>query len=158
MGGLYHHFDDKLDIAAELYVSALGGYQRGMLQALRAEPSAEAAVRGLVAYHVDWRLSKPEVASFVDESSELRSQPSPAERLRELNSPFFAEVLAWWRGHSQYGGLRELEIGLAYSLWLGPADRYCRLWSAGRAGRPGPEEIRILADAAWASVGPTKGD
>jgi AcrR family transcriptional regulator len=152
VGGLYHHFGDKLDIAGALYLEGLEAYQLGLLDALRKHPEAEAGVREGVAYHVGWRLRNRETASFLDETPALRALPDIAVRLDQLNRPFYAEVVAWWRGHVHYGALRALDLDLGYALWLGPADTYCRLWEAGRVKRPGPGRIETLADAAWASV------
>jgi AcrR family transcriptional regulator len=152
VGGLYHHFGDKLDIAGSLYVEGLEAYQLGLLDALRKHPEAEAGIREGVAYHVRWRLRNREIASFLDETPALRALPDIEGRLNRLNRPFYAEVMAWWRGHVHYGALRELDLDLGYALWLGPADTYCRLWEAGRVKRPGPRQIETLADAAWASV------
>jgi AcrR family transcriptional regulator len=152
VGGLYHHFGDKLDIAGALYLEGLEAYQLGLLDALRKHPAAEAGVREGVANHVRWRLRNREIASFLDETRALRALPEIKAKLDELNRPFYAEVMAWWRGHVHYGALRDLELDLGYALWLGPADTYCRLWEAGRVKRPDPRQIETLADAAWASV------
>jgi len=159
VGGLYHHFGDKLDIAGELYLEGLEAYQLGLLDVLRQEPEARAGIRAGVEHHVGWRVRNREIAAFLDETPALRALPDIRAKLEELNRPFYAEVLAWWRGHLHYGALRDLDLDLGYSLWLGPADSYCRLWEAGRVKRPDPKQIATLADAAWASVrGERKGD
>jgi AcrR family transcriptional regulator len=152
VGGLYHHFGDKLDIAAELYLEGLEGYQLGLLDVLRDQPDAETGIRGGVAHHLRWWTRNRELASFLDETPALRVLPGIAKRLKELNAPFYAEVIAWWRGHVHYGALRDIDLDLGYALWLGASDSYCRLWDAGRVGRPASAEIATLADAAWASL------
>jgi hypothetical protein len=119
---------------------------------LRAQPDAEAGIRGGVDHHVSWWTRNREAASFLEETPALRALPDLSARLRDLNAPFYSEVMAWWRAHVHYGALRELDLDLGYALWLGPADTYCRLWDAGRVARPGRERIATLADAAWASV------
>jgi AcrR family transcriptional regulator len=152
VGGLYHHFRDKLDIAADLYIEGLEAYQLGFLDVIRTETAAEAGIRGGVDYHVRWWTRNRQSASFLEETAAIRALPDLSARLRELNAPFYAEVTAWWRGHAHYAALREIDLDLGYALWLGPASSYCRLWDSGRVGRPGPKQIATLADAAWASV------
>jgi AcrR family transcriptional regulator len=153
VGGLYHHFTDKLDIAGALYLEGLAAYQLGFLDVLREQPDAEAGILAGVSYHVRWWTRNRHMAAFLDETPALRALPEIDSRLREQNAPFYAEVMAWWRAHVHYGALRDLDLDLGYALWLGPADSYCRLWDDGRVGRPGPGRISTLADAAWASVG-----
>ncbi len=152
VGGLYHHFEDKLDIAGELYLEGLAAYQLGLLDVLRDQPEAEPGIQGGVAHHVGWWMRNREMAAFLDETPALRALPDTADRLKEQNAPFYAEVMAWWRGHAHYGAIRDLDLDLGYALWLGPADSYCRLWEAGRVPRPGRKQIDTLADAAWASL------
>ncbi|MGA8219606.1 MAG: TetR/AcrR family transcriptional regulator [Solirubrobacterales bacterium] len=152
VGGLYHHFDDKLDVAGALYLEGLEAYQLGLLDVLREQPDAGDGIRAGVSHHVRWWTRNRQMASFLDGTPALRALPGIAERLDRQNRPFYSEVLSWWRGHVHYGALRDIGLDLGYSLWLGPADSYCRLWDADRAKRPGSGEITTLADAAWASV------
>jgi AcrR family transcriptional regulator len=144
VGAVYHHFADKEGLAAAVWLDALGRYQRGFLEALRAHPDARPGIAGAVRYHVGWVARHRDLASIL-----LGARPAAAAG---LNEPFFAEVRAWWRAHAHYGALADIELDLAHALWLGPSHEYCRQWLAGRARRIPPAVAEALADAAWASV------
>ena len=55
-----------------------------------------------------------------------------AEALEALNRAFFGEVLALVAAARPLRRVRDLDLDLAYALWLGPAQEYCRLQLAGR--------------------------
>ena len=69
-----------------------------------------------------------------------------------LNKDFFAEVLRWWRPHVRYGAVRDVDLDLAYALWLGPAQEYCRLRLAARTRVAVKTAVPELAGAAWQSL------
>jgi AcrR family transcriptional regulator len=144
VGAVYHHFADKEGLAAAVWLDALGRYQRGFLDVLRAHPDARPGIAGAVRHHLAWVARHRDLAQIL-----LGARPAGAV---ELNEPFFAEVRAWWRAHVHYGVLADIELDRAHALWLGPSHEYCRQWLAGRARRIPPAVAEALADAAWASV------
>ncbi|MEA2125352.1 MAG: hypothetical protein QOI80_2134, partial [Solirubrobacteraceae bacterium] len=129
--------------------TALADYQRTFLTTLDGRP-AEGGVRATVAAHLDWCLrERPAEARF------LLFHADAAGDVEALNRTFFGEVLRWWRPHVRSGAMRGLDLDLAYALWLGPAQEYCRLRLAGRT-RVAPARARTeLTEAAWAAL---KGD
>jgi AcrR family transcriptional regulator len=153
VGSVYHHFGDKRGLAAAVYVEALADYQAGFVGVLRDHPDdAEAAVREAVAMHLDWCL--------VDRSRRARfllfcgdsARGAGAEPLDALNRDFFGEVRRWWRPHVRYGALRDIGLDLAYAIWLGPAQEYCRLRLGGGTDVAPGRAGAALADAAWRSL------
>ena len=95
-----------------------------------------------VAHQISWVTANRDAAALLYGGRPAGA--AAAERLREPNRDFFADVLGWWRVHAGYGALRELEPGLLYALWLGAADSYCRQWLAGpaRSSRRPPPPAR----------------
>src|SRR4030088_3565590 len=65
IGSIYHHFGGKEQLAAELYVEGLRGYQQGLRGVLELHPDAEAAVRALVSHHQRWVEPNPKHAQFL---------------------------------------------------------------------------------------------
>src|SRR5690349_498545 len=54
VGSLYHHFGDKLNLAATVYLDLLQRFQTDMLVELDRHVNTEEAVRGLVAAYLQW--------------------------------------------------------------------------------------------------------
>lgn len=154
IGGLYHHFADKGDLAAAVHADALAGCQAAFVVALERDPAdAEAGVRGSVAAHLDWCLrDRPDPARF------LLFNGDAAGDVDDLNRAFFAAVQRWRRPHVGYGAMRDLDLDLAYALWLGPAQEFCRLRLTGRTAVTPSQAAPTLADAAWAALKATEGD
>jgi AcrR family transcriptional regulator len=146
VGALYHHFQDKAALTAELYLELIAQFQDGFLAELRACSSAEDGVKACVRFYLRW-VSQNRAAASV-----LLGERPDTEALRQRNRRFFGEVTAWWQTHVHYGALRDLRFDVLHALWLGPAHEYCRHWLAGRARRVPSDVAELLGDAAWLSL------
>jgi AcrR family transcriptional regulator len=144
IGSIYHHFGDKEGLAAALYATLLGEWQRGFVAALRGR-GAERGVRGAVDHHLRWAARHPAAMRFL-----LNSTPARAA-VAEQNKEFFAAVQTWLAGHD--AEIRQdLDIPTCEAVWLGPATAYCRYWLAGNAPKPDRRRRELLADIAWRSL------
>ena len=154
VGSVYHHFGDKRGLARAVYAEALTSYHSTFLGALRTHPDdAEQGVQATVRAHVKWCLTdQPERARYL-----LFHGDAARGTTAGLNREFFGEVLRWWRPHVRYGAVRDVDLDLAYALWLGPAQEYCRLRLAGRTKVAPRQAVPELADAAWQSVRSRRG-
>jgi len=148
VGALYHHFPDRAALASELYVELLASYQQGMLATLERHPGAEEGVRAVVGFTLEHCLRHPERTAVLLAG---REGVDP-DVLKAVNRPFLRAVRAWWRGHAEAGGLRDLDPALADSLWLGPAREWVRHRFGARARGSREAAASVLADAAWAAV------
>lgn len=146
VGALYHHFPDKLSLAAAVYAQLIGQYQAGFLEMLRGHDTAEGGIRGGVAYHLDW------VSTHRGEATLLLGDRLDSEQLRESNAEFFGSVRDWWRPHQRYGMLQPMRIGITAALWLGPAQEFSRYWISRSEATMPKEAVRAFADAAWAAL------
>jgi AcrR family transcriptional regulator len=152
VGSLYHHFGGKEGLAGALFLRALGSFQDAFAAELRRTEDAEAGIRAGVRVQLDWALrAEPELARFLLFQGDA-ARGSASDALAEQNRSFYREVLAWWRPHVRYGALRDLDLDLAYSLWLGPAQQYARLRLAGRTDVSIKRATDALADGAWAAL------
>ncbi|OBB17519.1 TetR family transcriptional regulator [Mycolicibacterium elephantis] len=146
VGALYHHFPDKLSLAAAVYAQLIGQYQAGFLEMLRGHDTAEGGIRGGVAYHLDW------VSTHRGEATLLLGDRLDSEQLRESNAAFFGSIRDWWRPHQRYGMLQPMRIGITAALWLGPAQEFSRYWISSSEATMPKEAVRAFADAAWAAL------
>lgn len=170
VGSVYHHFGGKEGLAGAVFRAALGDYQRVFLAALRAYPDdAAGGIRAVVREHLRWCLADaPERALFLllhgDAARGATGEapgvagigraPSSApdgDTLVEQNREFFAEALAWLRRHVEH----HPDLDLAYALWLGPAQEYCRLRLTGRTTSDPAQAAEVLADGAVRALFPT---
>ena len=152
IGSIYHHFGDKEGIAAELYVDGIRGYQRGLLEAIEDQPSAEEAVRTLVRHHLRWVEANPRLARFLMNRRETELWEATEARLRELNREFFPRVNEWVQRHVRDGTIRALPTDLLEPVLLGPSQEFSRLWLAGRTRISLARAERELADATWKAI------
>jgi AcrR family transcriptional regulator len=146
VGALYHHFPGKPALAAAVYAQLIGEYQAGFVATLRGSDTAEAGVRGGVAYHLRW------VTAHRGEARLLLGDRLDSEALRAANRDFFTAVGDWWRPHHTYGVLRPMRLGLTAALWLGPAQEYSRYWLAGGDTKMPREAAETFATAAWVAL------
>ena len=146
VGSVYHAFPGgKEDIVAALYLDVLDRYQQAFLAELRRHADARDGVEAIVELHVRWCVAHPAEARFLHAGRDAVA----ADRLADLNRPFFAAVMAWWATHARYETVRDLPLELVHALWLGPAEQLVAHWLAGRAKKPSKTTRRVLATAAW---------
>jgi AcrR family transcriptional regulator len=143
VGAMYHHFTDKAALIDALYVDLIAQFQTEFLAELREHASAEEGIKAGVRLYLRW------VGRHRAEAKVLLGHRCDSRVLRERNSAFFSETMAWWRTHVHYGSLRDLPFDVIQALWIGPAQEYTRHWLAGRAKRTPPAVADALADAAW---------
>ncbi|VEG44288.1 transcriptional regulator [Mycolicibacterium flavescens] len=146
VGALYHHFPDKLSLAAAVFAELLSEYQAGFVTTLRGHDTAEGGIRGGVTYHLRW------ISAHRGEAGLLLGPRLDSAELRAHNDAFFAAIKDWWRPHHGYGALQPMRAGVTAALWLGPAQEYSRYWIAGAAKRIPPGTIETFADAAWKAL------
>lgn len=146
VGALYHHFPDKLALAAAVYAQLIGEYQTGFVAMLREHDTAEAGIRGGVAYHLRW------VTEHRGEARLLLGDRLDSAELHDANRDFFAAVRDWWRPHHTYGVLRPMRLGITAALWLGPAQEFSRYWIAGGDTKMPRAAVDTFATAAWAAL------
>jgi AcrR family transcriptional regulator len=154
VGSIYHHFGDKEGIAAALYVEALRDYQQGFLEIVRRAPEAGRGVRALVRHHLRWVAAHRDLARFLLTGA----PPGAAERLEPLNRELFAATGAWVDAEVEAGRLRRLPRDLLYTVLIGPAQEFSRLWLGGRTRTSMRSAERALAQAAWDALRNTEGE
>lgn len=153
VGSVYHHFGGKEGLAGAVYLEALGDYQDKFLEELRLHPDdAEGGIRGVIGAHLRWCLDdRPDAARFLLFHGDGARGADP-DGLDSLNREFLEEVMRWWRPHVRYGVLHDLDLDLAYAIWLGAAQEYCRLWLSDRTAAPVRAAEQLLAEAAWQAL------
>jgi len=152
-GSIYHLFGSKESIAAAVYVDSLAGYQREFLEALWEDEGAEAGIRSVVRFHLDWSREHPDLARFLFTMDDPDVLAAAREGLEPENRRFYSDVQAWWRVHAHHGALRRVTPEQSYALWIGPAMELVRNWLTRGGNPPTDEDVEVLSAAAWRALG-----
>jgi AcrR family transcriptional regulator len=148
VGSIYHHFGDKEGIAAALYVAVLADYQEGLLAVLAEGADAERTVRELVRHHLRWVAEDRDRARFLLSGR----PPRAASEISELNRRALRATSEWLDAQVATGRIRAMPLDLFYSVLIGPAQEFCRLWLEGRLRTSLRTAERELAAAACRSL------
>ena len=159
---LYHHFGDKLTLAATVYLDLLQRFQGDLLVELDRHTRTEDAIRGLVVAFLRWAGGDPRAMGYLHQCRE----PSVAEiaggEEARLKQSFDGRLADWLEARVTSGELRDLPYEHSLALWLGPAEHVVRtaIEPSGRSIAPEPEALAahlagaesVLADAAWEAL------
>lgn len=150
-GCLYHHFRDREDVLASLFLEGLEDYQGGLLGRLEDARDAHSGVHAIVGWHLDWVSANPTWARYL-----LAGAPSSSARFKAARSTanrrFFAALSAWAAPHVAEGHLRPLPLDQLSALVLGPVEAYSRQLLAGRRVSVDPSVYELFGHAAWLTV------
>ena len=150
IGSIYHHFDSKEGLAAELYLETLGDYHDAFLAALHTSPSARAGIEGTVGHHLRWVAANPDRARYLFHCREPEVIASSDAAAHQLNVRFYTEAANWLGEHIERGRIRALSPRLCQALWMGPTLEFARQWLAGAGRRTELREAESpLGKAAW---------
>ncbi len=151
-GSLYHHFGNKEQLAARLFMQGLEDFSRQLQAALAKNPDARTGIRLMVTTYIDWVVANPDWAHFIFHTRHQVIRGEAAEQLRNRNRQQFQTVHDWLRPHIEAGQVREVPIELLHSVIIGPAQDYVRNWLAGRVTTSPLTYRDELADTAWLSL------
>jgi AcrR family transcriptional regulator len=151
-GSIYHHFGGKEELAAALYVEGLRDYQRSFLDVLERGDDAERTVRAIVANHLEWVASNPEMARYLLSTRAAEVVRATDRELRAMNSGVIGTTREWIEREVEAGALRALPTALYYAILIGPAQEFARQWLRARDEDAMSEAERVLPDAAWRAV------
>jgi AcrR family transcriptional regulator len=153
VGSFYHHFKNKLEVAAALYLTILESYQQAFVTELRKHRDARAGIEGGVRHHLNWTASNHKAAAYLTHCREPEVAEASEARAQELNRAFFEQVIGWLATHIRAKTIRSLPIELYHPLWIGPADEFARYWLADSLSQKQLLRAeRVLAPAAWEAL------
>ncbi|MEU0312866.1 helix-turn-helix domain-containing protein [Nocardioides sp. NPDC006273] len=162
VGSFYHHFRDKLDLAATVYLEHLQRFQSDLLVELDRHERTEDAVRGLVTAYLRWAGADPRAMGYLHQCRESNvAEISEGEEAR-LKQAFYGRLTGWLGERAATGELRALPNEHSLALWLGPAEQLVRaaIDPSEHFAAPEPDALvahltraeRVLADAAWETL------
>jgi len=169
VGTFYHHFRDKLDLAATVYLEHLQRFQSDLLDELDRHTRTEDVVRGLVLAYLRWAGADPRTMGYLHQCREPNVAEIAGGEEARLKQSFDGRLAGWLGERTATGELRALPYEHSLALWLGPAEQLVRaaIEPSGHSTTPEPEALaahlahaeQVLADAAWQALrSPAPGD
>lgn len=153
VGSIYHFFESKEGVAAELYLDALRDYFDTYLAALRGSRSARSGIEGSVRAHLNWVVMHEARARYLFHCQELEVIEKAVPAIARHREQFYDQANAWLAPHVESGCVKSLSPRLCQALWMGPSIEYARLWLARSGDRFNILDAQTtLARAAWDSV------
>ena len=162
VGSFYHHFRDKLSLAATIYVEHLQRFQRDLLIELNRHAHTDAAIRGLVLAYLRWAAANPRAMHYLLQCREPNVAEISERAEARLKQDFYGRLADWLAERAATGDLRALPHEHSCALWLGPAEQLVRaaIDPSGHFAKPGADALsahlaraeRVLADAAWEAL------
>ena len=144
---------ETTDEIAESVVTALEDYQRLSIEVVTENADdPEAAVKGLVALHLNWTDENRETATTIARHRNAVAAGPLGERLTASNKEFFASMKTWIDRQSETGRMRPVSFNLMHAVTFAPTQEIAKLALAGRLKKPLPQYAEALGDAAWAGL------
>jgi len=168
VGSFYHHFGDKLGLAATVYLDLLQRFQRDLLVELDRHARTEDAVRGLVVAFLRWAAADPRAMGYLHQCREPNVAEIAEGEEARLKQGYDSRLAEWLAERAASGELRALPYEHSLALWLGPAGQLVRaaIEPSAHSTALEPDALaahlasaeQVLADAAWEALrNPAKG-
>jgi AcrR family transcriptional regulator len=152
-GSLYHHFTNKEQLAAALYLEGLRNYQQGLLAELKRHKKARAGLTAIVRYHLTWVAEHTVWARYLFQMRHAESVATTEPLIVEQNQAFMAKVFEWIDPLVEKGEVKRLPRDLYLPMIIGSCHEFARLWLAGRTETETAKAAGALAQAVWTSLG-----
>ena len=151
-GSLYHHFRNKEQLAAALYLEGLRNYQTGLLAELKRHKKAKSGLTAVVRYHLKWVTEHPEWARYLFQMRHTESVATTEPLITEQNQAFLQKVFQWVDPFVAKGEVKRLPRDLYLPMIIGSCHEFARLWLAGRTQTDPAKAAGALAEAVWTGL------
>src|SRR3990172_8721510 len=119
-GSIYHQFESKEHLAAEVYLEGIGDHQAGLIAALEGEADARRGIRAMIAHHLGWVRANDDWARFLFQGRHSALTAEAQQALEELNSELMRRAGRWFDAQVEAGRLRRLPADIYVALVAGP--------------------------------------
>lgn len=138
---------------AEQVVTALEEYQQLSINVVTEnDEDPEAAIKGLVALHLNWTEENRETALLIAKHRNAVVGGSLGDRLMASNKRFFASTKDWIERQAEAGRIPAVSFNLMHAVTFAPTQEIAKLGLGGRLKKPLPEYAEAMGDAAWAGL------
>ncbi len=151
-GSIYHHFQSKDQLAAEVYLDGLLDYQRGILEELGRHRDARQGIAAMVRHHLRWVADNTAWARYLFLMRQAEFLAPTDEAIQNVNRAFVKQVARWFEPHIKARRLRELPRDLTIALLLGPSQEFTRQYLTEQSKTDIASASETLAEATWRAL------
>jgi len=151
-GSLYHHFTNKEQLAAAVYLEGLKNYQQGLLAELTRHKKARSGLAAIVRYHLNWVQEHKVWARYLFQMRHTESVTTTEPLIVKQNLAFMEKVFQWIDPLVERGEVKRLPRDLYLPMIIGSCHEFARLWLAGRTETSPAKAAGALAEAVWTSL------
>jgi AcrR family transcriptional regulator len=144
IGSIYHQFESKDEILAQIYCRAISTYGDGLTAALHSKRNVKQGVRAAVGFHVRWISTHQALARIMLRWDESELTETGQTMLGEETRRFGKELGLWLREAVARGEIRSMSPELYAALFMGPLLEYGRRMVRGASAKD--EDQRELAN------------
>lgn len=125
-GSIYHHFVNKAELAAALYLEGVRSTQEYSLRILLAQRSLDDGVKSLVFSALDWVQENPQFARFLFGMRHADFMEPVEAELERMNREAHTTASAWFRAHAGQLELKSVAPEVVRAIVFGPTMHYAR--------------------------------
>ncbi len=151
-GSLYHHYPTKEKLADALYAHTLRDFHASLLVPLKAQPSGEAAVKGLVRAYIQWVVKHPERARLLHKLRRTGDMADASSERNAANTQAFGAIAQWIDEKVEAGEMRAMPFPVWMALVFSPAMALTTHWVKLDKPAVSPKVRAALEHAAWMAV------
>jgi AcrR family transcriptional regulator len=139
-GSIYHHFVNKAELAAELYLEGVRSTQEYSLRVLLAQKNLDDGIKSLVFSSLDWVQENPQFARFLFGMRHADFMEPVEAELERLNREALATASAWFRAHAGQLELKSVAPEVVRAIMFGPTMHYARSLLRRATGSAGAQD------------------
>lgn len=152
-GSIYHHFKNKKQLAAAVYLEGIRDYQQGLVKTLEENEHAREGIFAVISYHMKWVENNPQWSRYLFQERHADFMGNSEEEFNSLNETFILGISRWIEKQIKAGSIRKLPMDLYMAVLMGPSQEYTRLYIYGLPCTSLGDAASKLAQSAWRALG-----
>jgi AcrR family transcriptional regulator len=153
-GSIYHHFVNKGELAAALYLEGVRSTQEYALDELLAQRNLDDGIESLVHSSLDWVQDNPQFARFLFGMRHADFMEPVEAELERMNREAFLIASAWFREHAGNIEIDSVAPAVVRAIMFGPTMHYARNLLRGDPAVDIARDKKQLAAAVQAALTP----
>jgi AcrR family transcriptional regulator len=148
VGSIYHHFGDKENLAAAVYVDGLARHHAAIRGGVEQARDSESRVKALVRMHFRWAFEHPELSRYLLSRQHPEVRLASQAQARRVNREYAAWVEGWLEQGRARGEVSDAPTEVMLAVLIGPCMELTKWWVE-EGERPSASKIDALSESVW---------